>query len=179
MILDFENKVPFADMQQIYNFVYNSTYKLGWADREDEKFVPNIHSNWSLEDVEKSGLLEHLKKLDDTLKYNIEKNFHKCIVNLSKSGDYNFCHTHKDQTVILYYVNLDWQDGWGGETIFYNETMSEASKTVLYKPNRAILFDGNTPHSIRPSSHIAPQYRFTLGIFFQQPNFIEEAKNNT
>ena len=57
--------------------------------------------------------------------------------------------------------------------------MSEAEQTVLYKPNRAILFDGNTPHSIRPSSHIAPQYRFTLGIFFKEPNFIQEAKNNT
>ena len=71
----------------------------------------------------------------------------------------------------------DWDTTTWSE--FYNETMSEAEKTVLYKPNRAILFDGNTPHSIRPSSHIAPQYRFTLGIFFKQPNFIEEAKNNT
>ena len=165
MILDFENKVPFADMQQIYNFVYNSTYKLGWADREDEKFVPNIHSNWSLEDVEKSGLLEHLKKLDDTLKYNIEKNFHKCIVNLSKSGDYNFCHTHKDQTVILYYVNLDWQDGWGGETIFYNENLTKATSVSNFVPGKFIVFDGSIPHTIRAQSTHGPDYRFTISYF--------------
>ena len=57
--------------------------------------------------------------------------------------------------------------------------MEEATKSVLYKQNRSILFEGTTPHSIRPTSHIAPQYRFTLGIFLTQPNFIEEAKNNT
>ena len=130
-----------------------------WTKKEWEtsKFIPSICNGKLIEAID--GLV-----------------FDSATINLSFPSSIQFPHTHGDCKVLVYYINPDWRNEYYGETIFYNETMSEASKTVLYKPNRAILFDGNTPHSIRPSSHIAPQYRFTLGIFFQQPNFIEEDK---
>ena len=65
------------------------------------------------------------------------------------------------------------------ETIFYNDSLTESIKTALYDPNGAVIFNGNIPHSIRPASHIAPSYRFSLSVFFRQMNFIEEAKNSS
>ena len=57
--------------------------------------------------------------------------------------------------------------------------MTHCIGTALYEPNGAVCFDGNIPHSIRPASHIAPSYRFSLSIFYRQKNFIEEVKNTS
>jgi hypothetical protein len=57
--------------------------------------------------------------------------------------------------------------------------MTHCIGTALYEPNGAVCFDGTIPHSIRPASHVAPSYRFSLSIFYRQKNFIEEAKNNS
>ena len=66
-----------------------------------------------------------------------------------------------------------------GAILFYDDYSDEIIQSSKYKPGRIVLFDGKTPHSIRPSSHIAPQYRFTLFIGFDEMNFIEAAKNNS
>ena len=68
---------------------------------------------------------------------------------------------------VLYYINLDWRDGWHGETLFYNpNNLKEIIYTSLYIPGRIILFDGSIPHAIRPQSIKAPKFRFTLSLFF-------------
>ena len=56
---------------------------------------------------------------------------------------------------------------------------TEVKYTSLFKPGRIVFFDGNIPHTIRPSSHIAPSYRFTLFASFDEKNFIEQAKNSS
>ena len=66
--------------------------------------------------------------------YKIHHSIIECIVNLSKSGDYNFCHTHKDKIVLLYYVNLHWHDGFGGETLFYDDDLINAKSVSLSYP---------------------------------------------
>ena len=68
----------------------------------------------------------------------------------------------------MYYVNLDWEDGWYGETMFYNPNdLDEIVFTSAYKPGRIILFDGNIPHAIRPQSIKGPKYRMTLTVLFE------------
>ena len=73
-----------------------------------------------------------------------DKNLYKAILNLVRSDDVHYIHHHDKQYVLLYYVNLEWRDGWHGETLFYdpydNDKISFASP---YKPGRIILFDGN------------------------------------
>ena len=79
----------------------------------------------------------------------------------------HYLHIHQKQQVCLYYVNLDWRDGWHGETLFYNpDNLKEIAYTSLYIPGRIILFDGSIPHAIRPQSVKAPKFRFTLSLFF-------------
>ena len=76
----------------------------------------------------------------------------------------NFRHTHGDSRVICYYINPEWREEWYGETIFYKDN-GQDDRVISYQPNRAVIFDGNHPHSIRPASFIAPSYRFTLSCF--------------
>jgi len=91
-------------------------------------------------------------------------------VNLSTPTDCHWAHTHKDHTVLLYYVNKHWKHDWAGETMFFNDDLSEVAYASVYKPGRIIVFDGEIPHSVRPQSSIAPNYRFTLSLFFKNNN---------
>jgi hypothetical protein len=68
----------------------------------------------------------------------------------------------------LVYVNLDWQDGWHGETLFYSESQKEIVFASPFTPNRVVVFDAKIPHTIRPQSHIAPFYRFTLTLVLKK-----------
>jgi len=165
MIKIFDNKIPYNSMQHIYSFCCKSNYNLGWSDRSFEKWSPNIHSNWTKDDVKNSGLFDYILKLDEKLKIDVDKNFNKCIVNLSKSGDYYFTHTHPNLKVILYYVNLEWPEGSAGETIFYDKNSINAVEVCNFVPGRFVVFDGEQPHTIRAQSTYGPDYRFTISYF--------------
>ena len=156
-----DNKVPFYIQQYVYNFVLNSNFRIrGWEDRDDmDKY--DLHSMWSIQDLKKSKLYPYVEKF-----YSF-KTFDKCVVNLTKPGDHYFTHTHGEgSTVVLYYVNLEWKDGWAGETIFYDHKRIPTN-SYEYTPGRLLKFDGRLPHSIRPQSFLGPQYRFTISVFFK------------
>ena len=162
MIEVHDNKVPFYIQQYIYDFVLNSTFRIkGWEDRDDIKKY-DLHSSWTLDELKASKLYSYIEKLHPF------DNFDKCIVNLTKPGDHYYTHTHGDDTmVVLYYVNLEWKDGWAGETMFYDDNRNPTN-SYGYVPGRLLKFDGKQPHSIRPQSFIGPDYRFTISTFFKK-----------
>ena len=164
----FDNEVPFDDMQYIYNYVKNSNFRIGWQDRDD-KNAANLFSAYTKEEAEKSFLIKNLKKVSEKSKFRINiDNFEQCIVNLSKCGDYYFNHTHGETIVLLYYVNLEWKDGYAGETIFYDNSLINAESVVSFVPGRIVIFDGTIPHTIRPQSTYGPDYRFTISYFVRK-----------
>ena len=62
-------------------------------------------------------------------------NYQKVVCNLVRPDDVHYLHIHQKQQVCLYYVNLDWRDGWHGETLFYNpDNLKEIVYTSLYVP---------------------------------------------
>ena len=85
-------------------------------------------------------------------------------------GDTHWTHDHTNQTVLLYYVNTEWLDSWGGETLFFDNFNKDIVYGSSYTPNRVLVFDGEIPHTIRPPSKIFPhKFRFTLTLLFNQP----------
>ena len=158
MIEIHDGKVPFHIQQQIYNFVRNSNFRIqGWFDRDDiEGDKQDLHSQWSLDDLKNSKLYSYVNEIQSFDK------FEKCIVNLSKPGDYYYKHAHGEGSIaVVYYVNLIWREGWAGETII-------GDKVFEFVPGRLLKFDGTIPHSIRPQSIIGPHYRFTISTFFRE-----------
>tara|TARA_Y100000022_G_scaffold171712_1_gene158311 strand:- start:760 stop:1287 length:528 start_codon:yes stop_codon:yes gene_type:complete len=152
--------------QQIYNFVINSYYKIGWIDSDEpqHKAYPNIHSEYSKEDLNKIKILNPILK---TLKLPKES-FYKCVVNLTKPLDVNFIHVHPNSMVALYYANFTWNPEWGGETMFYKKDRKTISLANPYTPNQLIVFDGKVPHTIKSQNLIGPSYRFTISLFFNK-----------
>jgi hypothetical protein len=154
---------------KIYNFIKKSYFQIGWVDSSvPEKSYEFLHSSYSKEDMDRMGFFEKIENtpIMDHLK-GLEYKHTK--VNLSTSSDANFVHAHPEKLAILYYVNFDWQDGWHGETIFYDEYGKDIIYTSPYTPGRIIVFDATIPHAIRPQSVIGPKFRFTLASFFDYP----------
>jgi hypothetical protein len=149
--------------QRAYDFAIKSKFTIGWADsaileNQQHKF---LHSEFSPDDLARLELVDELMKTpaaEEFEGYQIQK----CILNLSTPADANFYHAHAEDKIILYYVNLEWKDGWHGETLFFDETLRNIFLATPYTPGRVTVFDAKIPHSIRPQSHLASFYRFTL-----------------
>ena len=162
MIKIHDNKVPFHVQEHAFNFTLNSNFRLGWKDRYEMQKL-DIHSVWSLDDLKNSMLYSYIEDLISFDKWD------KCIVNLTKAGDHYYTHAHGDNSrVILYYANLEWRDEWGGETVFYEKDMKSVLKCNPYVSNRAVIFDGSIPHTIKAQNIIGPSYRFTMSLFFNK-----------
>jgi len=164
----FDDKVPFIVRDNLWNYCINSTYRLGWEDTDvPEKYDLNIHSNWSTEELESTEILPHFKKCIDETDWFTNNILDKIIVNLVKSDDVHHIHTHRFNQVALYYINLNWQDGWYGETLFFDKfNTNNIVFASSFVPGRIVLFDGDIPHSIRPQSRIATKFRMTLSLFY-------------
>lgn len=153
----------------IYAFSQNSNFVIGWADGNIVEKQTNrfLHSVFSEDDVNRLGILDQIKN-SEAAKELDGYVLHKTILNLSTAADTNYVHTHSENKVLLYYVNMEWFDGWHGETLFFSEDYRDVVFASPYTPGRLISFDAKIPHTIRPQSHIAAQYRFTLAMIFNK-----------
>jgi hypothetical protein len=165
-----DNPFGKAFHEKLYDYVINSYFKIGSQDGPstlDRRNNVYIHSDYGIDDVNRIGILDKLNEVEEWQPYKDYKLI-RTTINVSVPSDTNFPHTHKDQISLIYYVNLDWKPEWAGETVFYNDDLTEITYMSMYKPGRMVLFDGEIPHSIRPQSNSAPHYRFTLAMFFNK-----------
>ncbi|MFT4243166.1 MAG: 2OG-Fe(II) oxygenase [Acidovorax sp.] len=72
--------------------------------------------------------------------YGIESSIHRD----SRKGEYT-------KTALLFMHRI-WPTTWGGETCFYSTTSEDLIKSVIPKPNRLVVFDGEIPHNVRSPS---------------------------
>ncbi len=171
----YDNVVPFNVRDSLTLFCLDSPFRLGWNDRTNNqtavedvnKSVPCLHSLWTEEMVDNSGIVPYVVQCIEKTPWFKYRNICRVVLNLTKSNDVHYLHVHHNEFGVLYYVNSEWEDGWYGETLFYNpKDLEEVIFTSLYKPGRIILFDGNIPHAIRPQSIEGPRYRLSLTLFF-------------
>lgn len=146
-----------------------NNFALGFGDTDgiENKSYVYYTADFGVEHLEQTNIFNELYKT------NIEpfiknKQLIRATINTSTPGQINFPHTHINQLSLVYYLNLSWKPEWAGETLFYNDDLSEIEYASIYKPNRGILFDGEIPHSLRCQSINAPQYRFSLAMFFEK-----------
>ena len=174
----FDGEVPFPVRERVLNACAESNFVLGWSDRppiDGEKSTACTHSSWSLEQAERTGILDCLSPCTERTDWFVSRGLETTVVNLVRSNDVHYIHSHPGKQVALYYAQLDWQDGWYGETMFYKENLNEVAFCSTYTPGRIVLFDGNIPHAIRPQSVKAPKYRITVTFIFNYVEQVSEA----
>jgi hypothetical protein len=153
--------------ETMFSFAANSMFSIGWPDGATEQTRTNsfLHSKFSYEDVISCGILDAISNSNAAHELN-GLNLKECILNLSTPSDSHYPHTHQEGIIFLYYVNTEWFDGWHGETLFFDESLKTIAYANAYTPGRLVVFDATIPHAIRPQSHIANKYRFTLALTF-------------
>lgn len=165
----YDGLFDFHNRQHFYMFAQSSLFRIGWADGAIVENQANrfIHSIYSCEDIDRLGIIDAILKSEAARELDGYK-IDRAVLNLSTAADTNYVHTHGEDKILLYYVNLEWHDGWHGETMFFNDNLRDVAFAGIYTPGRLIAFDPKIPHSIRPQSHIATQYRFTLAIILNK-----------
>jgi hypothetical protein len=167
----FDDVFELAWRRYAYQYVMRSQYTIGWGDTEESSEAQHVylHSCLSVDELKELGLLKAMRepKLRELL---AGAEFSKATINLSIPTDTYFAHPHKNLT-LLYYSNIRWQEEWAGETLFYDESVSEIVFASMYKPGRVILFDGSIPHALRPQSRVAPHHRTTVALFFNEERY--------
>lgn len=162
----YDNLFDEATKNWMYTYISRSRFVIGWEDVASIEVAHHryLHSQYSDGDLRDLGLIQALKgPVLQQLKHLVPV---KTVVNLSVPCDMHWHHTHENQTVLLYYANLQWCQEWAGETLFFKPKSREIGFASVYTPGRVIVFDGNIAHTIRPQSSGAPHYRFTVSIFF-------------
>jgi hypothetical protein len=163
----YDNVLDMQYRHSLYAFAQASKFQIGWADgpiAENQKYQ-FLHSVYSGEDLARLQIVEHLQNTPVAQEM-VGHTLTKCILNLSIPSDANFVHAHPEDKIILCYINLEWRDGWHGETLFFDESGKDIVFASAYTPGRVIVFDAKIPHTIRPQSYIAPAYRFTLALVY-------------
>ena len=168
----FDNIIPFQLREKMYAKGMNSFFRLGWKDNELlEDVKPNLYSQWSYEDLGEFPFLSYVQKCIAQTKWFNSTILEKIIINLVISEDVHYLHSHANAQVVVYYMNLQWEDGWYGETLFHDlNNLDNIIFTSTFKPGRLILFDGSIPHAIRPQSIKGPKYRITLTLIYTNKN---------
>jgi hypothetical protein len=168
-IFVFDDVIDFAVQTIIYKFIKDSYFRVIGIDNPSiETKDPTLVSNYTIEDLEKSGFIipkEVLDKIPLLDLFNIEN----IMVNLCKPDDIFHVHTDhfiKNAYTLIYYTNLKWDIEYGGDTVFLDEHKN-IEFVSQYIPGRIVVFDSSIPHLIRPSTRLAPDYRFTLAIRFE------------
>ena len=163
----YDDAVPYNNRSEILYFSLKSNLSLGWQDHAYHDYSQvNLYSEWTKEELVECTLWKYIEECINLTPWFTKSKFKKCILNLVRSNDIHLTHSHGDDQVVLYYINLDWRDGWYGETLFYSEDTKDVVFTSPFVPGRIVLFDGNIPHAIRPQSSAAPKYRLTISTFF-------------
>ena len=159
----YDDIFPLHFRERIYKYATSSLYSIGYGDslEQDKIGYRFLYSSYSKEDIDNLGYIKELEKtpvISEMEGYHISK----VVMKLTSPSDVNFIHTHQESKVLLYYVNLSWQEGWFGETLFYGQNKKDIFFSSAYTPGRLVTFDASIPHTIRPQSILANVYRFTL-----------------
>lgn len=163
----FDDRVDRMTKEMVRDHVTSSnvTYSIGWRDMDCGE--QNLYSSWSHEYLSNTKILSYIQPCIAETDWFTNNVLEKVIVNLVRSDDVHHIHTHNNYQIALYYINTDWQDGWYGETLFFDKfNTNNIVLASCFVPGRIVLFDGEIPHSIRPQSRIATKFRMTLTCFY-------------
>lgn len=164
-----DNFFPKEYHERFYTYCSKLPYYIGYPDTMAYERLAHqyYHTSLGVNELQEIDLFNYLYKTEfaDKIK---NRQLVKATINSSTASQANFPHCDRKSFTMIYYMNLDWKPEWAGETVFFNENTTEIELASIYKPNRAILFDGHIPHQLRPQSILSPNFRFSLAMFFEK-----------
>ena len=96
----FDNKIPFTVREKLLDYCTRSNFSLGWSDRppiENDKAIPNIHSSWTINNLNESKILPYIIECMDETSFFTCGNIESIILNLIRPSDVHFIHSHPNK----------------------------------------------------------------------------------
>ena len=186
----YDDVFDFSTQDKLAHYIWSSYYKPVGVDRGFDGNTSNhltMMSIFSEEEHKNSHFFDYLPE-------EIQKE-HNIGLHTLSHGFANMVtpsdrfHVHSDNTVpdpktflpegeldhdisLLYYPSIDWHIEYGGDTLFLDETGLNVEFFSQYTSGRIIIFDCTIPHLMRPSTTLAPNFRFSWVIkFLTNENF--------
>jgi len=169
----FEKFLNFENFRNLNDSILNSFFKIGWGEaKRHQDVTPSmylgcIHSSWSEQDIENNNIPTILETTKAKELINGRKPV-QCYINVSHPGDTYLHHCHIGFDVLLIYFNIAWKREWAGETLFYDKQTEDLIFACEPKENRAVYFEGDFPHVMRPTSYLAPKFRLSMTLLFKR-----------
>ena len=89
----------------------------------------------------------------------------RAYVNCSVYGDSYYlhrdCEPHERHVTALYYANAEWQQDWGGETLYFTDD-GDAELAITPRPGRLVVARGAMLHRGTVPTRICHEERYTL-----------------
>jgi Rps23 Pro-64 3,4-dihydroxylase Tpa1-like proline 4-hydroxylase len=167
-----------SEINSFYDFAVSLPYKRSEKSTNYDEF-PKFVANLNIETFKGTFIEKKSKELFSKFYAEIENyNLFRVYINLSNYGDVEWphrdCPKGRGDITILYYINREWHYKYGGETLFYSN--KEPFYSVVPKPGRFVLFEGDIEHIGGLPNRICKLSRYTLAIKYIRNEF--EEKNN-
>ena len=186
----YDEVFDYSTQSKLEHYIWSSYFKPVGVDRGFDGNTSShltMMATYSKEDHETSHFFDYLpKEIQEEHNISLDTYSHG-FGNLVTPAD-RF-HVHSDNSVpdpgtyykddeidhdisLLYYPSMNWHVEYGGDTLFLDETGLTVEFFSQYTSGRIIIFDCTIPHLMRPSTTLAPHFRFSWVIkFLTDENF--------
>ena len=160
-IVVYDDVFTFSEKSEMYHFANNSLFSI---DRytsslpETGQYHKTLKCNLSIGDMARFNFFRN-EFILNYLKEN-KLRVHNAYINLSTASDiyqYHVDNFTSGVPTMLYYMNLEWDPVWEGETHFSDSTMRDILFSSSFIPGRLVIFDATIPHK---SSQPGPLAKF-------------------
>lgn len=173
-IFIFDDVFSHQDKINLFLYAKNSNFTTDGTSNEllYEESGRFIVSRYSTEDINNFGIFqktsEKMKLIFEIIGNKIPIRYWILLSNLSTKIYYHIDGRSNDVPSLsfLYYLNLEWKNDWGGETIFCDDFRDDKI-CIDYVPGRVVLFDSSISHKAAYVSHDAP-LRYTFNCVFEE-----------
>lgn len=163
----FDNLLTLDHVKQLNLALKGSAYRRTEVATPASANITHHSVEFSAEQIQQLGLVKPTLFAMQQLEPGTVFNIHRQYCNACYFGDLLLPHRdampgQRDVTA-LWYLNSEWDMAWGGATQFFDEATATAI-SVLPRPGRLALFDGELLHVGLPPNRQCFEPRLTLAI---------------
>ena len=167
-----------SEKLKMIDFSYHSFFNFGRKASVfpgDNSSLFQLQSTYSLSDIEQMGFFQN-KNIETILRSHLNSSY--CLERFKiiavmphDSFEYHTDSFEVGDFSLLYYMNLDWQPFWEGETNFGCPNLIDIFFSCAFVPGRVVIFDSSIPHKSTQQSFSCPHVRFVANaVFTKQKN---------
>ena len=168
-LLIVDNAFGRDQVADVHRFVRDLPYRLNDFDTDATAYARHLRAELPVSLAETTPVFRDCVQIAKTLLARAPLRLNRVHANMMLHGDLQHPHPDlADSVTAIYYANLEWQDVWQGETIFY-DAAGEPLHAVAPRPGRLAIFHANLRHRAGVPSRACFEPRLSVAFKFAPP----------